>query len=113
MIKITINEFLKLKHLTKTQLSFQVGCCISMLSKIQNNQTRITKDFQRKFNAVYPNYQIINGVENWKKKYQDLMAKYNELSNDYKIAKREMNLLKNAISRFNSYIDTATNENAK
>lgn len=113
MIKITINEFLKLKNITKTQLSFQVGCCISMLSKIEYNQTRITKDFQRKFNAVYPNYEIINGVENWKEKYFEMTSKYLELNKKYNIAKREINLLKNAISRFNNYIESASNEKAK
>lgn len=110
MIKITINEFLKLKNITKTQLSFQVGCCISMLSKIQNNQTRITKEFQKKFNSVYPNYQLVNGVENWKEKYLEMIAKYNELTKQYNSATREINHLKNAIARFNYYYETITNQ---
>lgn len=113
MIKITINEFLKLKNLTKTQLSFQVGCCISMLSKIEYNQTRITRDFQKKFNSVYPNYEIVNGVENWKEKYLEMTAKYLEVNKKYNIAKREINNLKNAIDRFNHYYLSATNEKAK
>lgn len=78
-VKIKMEELLKLYGWTLSRMAIELDCSISQISKIKNSQIVITKDFQEKFQEKFPDYVLVNGVESWKEKYQELEKKYNEL----------------------------------
>ena len=76
---ITMKEVLKSRGWTLEMMAEKMNCSISQISKIQNGVVPITTNMQSKFQEVFPSFTLVNGVEKWKEKYQELQRKYLKL----------------------------------
>ncbi len=99
MIEIRLHEFMREKHYSVTQLAEVVGVSISLISKIKNNQTVITPEFEDKFNRKFPDYKLIGGMPKWKKKYMEVLRENRRLEealkeSEAKRAEMEVNFRK-------------------
>ena len=79
MIEIRLQEFMREKHYSVTQLAEVVGVSISLISKIKNNQVVITPEFEDKFNRRFSEYKLIGGMPKWKKKYLEVLRENRRL----------------------------------
>ena len=99
MIEIRLQEFMRENHYGVTQLAEVLGVSISQISKIKNNQTVISPEFEDKFNRRFPEYKLIGGMPNWKKKYLEVLRENRRLEealreSEAKREKMEINLKK-------------------
>lgn len=76
MIKITMKEALKSRGWKQDKMAEELCCSVSQVSKIKNGNILITRNFQEKFQSVFPGYVLVNDVINWKERYMALLEKY-------------------------------------
>lgn len=79
--EITIEELLKRKGITLSTLAGEMGCSISLLSRIKNGVITITPETQEMFQKVYPNYILINSSIKWKELYLKEQMENQRLNN--------------------------------
>ena len=80
--EITMREALKMRGWKLEQMADYLGVSISLISKISNGQTVITKGFKDRFEGKFNGYTIINDKENWKERYNNLFELYGMLRKD-------------------------------
>ena len=86
MQEITVKEICQSFGYSLTSLAAEIGCSISLLSKVQNAKENISDNLQEKFQKVFPEYKLVNGTY----KYKDL---YEKALEDLKEAGSEINRL--------------------
>ncbi len=107
MIRVTIKEIMEREHLNKSQLAEMVGLSISLLSKIDRDNERITLETRKKFKAVFPKYELYNGCILWREKYYEMKAQYDTLLESYIKMQKEAKRVNEAVQRYQDYM---TNE---
>lgn len=108
-IEVTIKDILKLEGINNSELAKKVGLSIGAISRISNNNGNITQYVRDKFKQVYPQYDLKNGMNSWKMKYNELVDEYNQLLSDYNEMKNELEGFKNGVERFNTYLNKYNN----
>lgn len=102
----TVSDILKMESITLTMLSAKVGVCISLLSKIDKDNVSVTRRTQEKFQAIYPNFELVNGKPKWKTKYEEMKERYDLLANDYANLTMENEELRKRINVASEYLKT-------
>lgn len=97
-IKITMKEILKRNGWTLEHMADVINCSISQISKIQTGNAFVTKNFQEKFQAKFPEYELVNDKLNWKEKYIKLQEQYDLLYKDSLKMEKELNKLSQVLN---------------
>lgn len=87
--EITIEELLKIKGITLSTLAGEMGCSISLLSRIKNGTIAVTPETQDLFQQSYPNYILTNGAVKWKELYLKEQME-NQRLNDFIAEQKEV-----------------------
>lgn len=82
MEEITIKEVCQLFGYTLTSLAAEMGCSISLLSKVQNAKEGISDNTQEKFQKVFPDFKLVNGTYRYKDLYEEALEDLKEASNE-------------------------------
>lgn len=98
MEKVTIDDILKRYGLRLGDLADQMGVHISLLSRIKTDKYPITKETQRRFQKIYKDNELVNGVIHWKAMYEEKVAENNGLKLEIgRLRKKIRNLKRNKI----------------
>ena len=106
MIQKTVNDILSEEGITLTELASRVGVSIRLLSKAKNNNGTITKSTQTKFQAVYPDYELVNDKPKWKTLYEEEKARNEALAEDYARVTQDNEELRKRIDVVSEYLKT-------
>ena len=106
MVQKTVNDILIEEDITLTELASRVGVSIRLLSKAKNNNGTITKSTQAKFQAVYPDYELVNDKPKWKTLYEEEKARNEALAEDYARVTQDNEELRKRIDVVSEYLKT-------
>ena len=96
MEKLTIEELMKTRSLTETEIASIVGLHVSMISKIKNTDIRLTERTRKKFidafniEIITPRHKLIINYDRVVTLYNDLLISYFSLLNEKNDLQRKL-----------------------